>query len=289
MTKPIIELAWVSELDPVNGIWCVETRGNKFYTYNTATQVRQCASGYPALVKIANNLPVVIGEMFDLQAPELIVCSHLAWRQQQHIGHQNLLWEHAASVQDAGLKEFLTSVLCDAKIMHAFYHGKASESFHHNGKGDLFTHSVEVALTAKQLAQGHQLEQREVDCAFICGLLHDIGKILMFYNVGKNQEKGVNGQHEAFSFMVLAEHLEALKAKDKVLFEAISATLSATTARKKHNEYVVETIVRAADRISAEAYQNRKAFKGKPASQLHVGSKSSKRYKRLGPQQVSAV
>ena len=89
--------------------------------------------------------------------------------------------------------------------------------------------------------------------------------------------------------MVLAEHLEALKAKDKVLFEAISATLSATTARKKHNEYVVETIVRAADRISAEAYQNRKAFKGKPASQLHVGSKLSKRYKRLGPPQVGVA
>lgn len=51
--------------------------------------------------------------------------------------------------------------------------------------------------------------------------------------------------------MVLAEHLEALKAKDKILFEAVSATLSALTARKKHNEYVVETIVRAADRICA--------------------------------------
>lgn len=49
--------------------------------------------------------------------------------------------------------------------------------------------------------------------------------------------------------MVLAEHLEALKAKDKILFEAVSATLSALTARKKHNEYDVETIVRAADRI----------------------------------------
>lgn len=127
--------------------------------------------------------------MFDLQASELIVCSHLAWRQAQHIGKQNLLWEHAASVQDATLKEFLTSVLCDAKIMHAFYHGRASDSFHHNGKGELFTHSAEIAIIARRLAQEHQLEPREVDCAFICGLLHDIGKILMFYNVVKNQEK----------------------------------------------------------------------------------------------------
>ena len=289
MEESIIELAWISELDAVNGIWCVETRSKKSYTYNTAPHIRQHASGYPTLIKAVDNTQIIIGKKFDLQIPEIIVRSHLAWRQQQHIGHQNLLWEHAASVQDPVLKELLTSVLCDAEIMHAFYHGKASESFHHNGKGDLFTHSVEVALTAKQLAQAHQLEQREIDCAFICGLLHDIGKILMFYNTDKNHEKGVNGQHEAFSFMVLAEHLEALKAKDKVLFEAISATLSATTARKKHNEYIVESIVRAADRISAEAYQNRKAFKGKPAAQLHAGAKSGKRYKRLGSPQAGVA
>ena len=71
----------------------------------------------------------------------------------------------------------------------------------------------------------HHLERGEVECAFVCGLLHDIGKIMMFYNTDKNQQKGVNGKHEAFSFMVLAEHLERLKAQDKTLYEAVSAIL----------------------------------------------------------------
>jgi hypothetical protein len=47
----------------------------------------------------------------------------------------------------------------------------------------------------------------------------------MFYNTDRNQQKGVNGQHKVFSFMILAEHLEHLKAQKKTLFEAISATL----------------------------------------------------------------
>ena len=104
---------------------------------------------------------------------------------------------------------------------------------------------------------------------------------MMFYNTDKNQQKVVNGQHEAFSFMVLAEHLERLKAQDKALFEAVSATLSINVNGKKHYEHVIETIVRAADRVSAEAYQSRAAFKGKPATQLYANYKSGKRYKRL--------
>lgn len=128
----------------------------------------------------------------------------------------------------------------------------------------------------------HHLERGEVECAFVCGLLHDIGKIMMFYNTDKNQQKVVNGQHEAFSFMVLAEHLERLKAQDKTLFEAVSATLSVNVNGKKHCEYVIETIVRAADRISAEIYQSRAAFKGKPASHLRASFQPGKHYKRLG-------
>ena len=55
---------------------------------------------------------------------------------------------------------------------------------------------------------------------------------------------------------------------------------------KKHCEYVIEAIVRAADRISAEIYQSRAAFKGKPATQLYANYKSGKRYKRLGDTQL---
>lgn len=73
-----------------------------------------------------------------------------------------------------------------------------------------------------------------------------------------------------------------MKDKDKALFEAVSTTLSTATTRRRKNEYIVETIVRAADRISAETYEHRAAFKGKRASQQRVAAKSGRRYKRLG-------
>lgn len=276
------DLAWVNVLDAANDIWSVQTRDKQFYRKSGDLKASQCTDGYIALIELDGSQLTRVLDTEFIQLPCEVVRTHFAWRQPEQLDLQGMLLHQAALIQDPVLKEFITNILSDAKVMHPFYVARASQDFHHNEKGGLFKHSVEVALTATSLAKSHGLEQREVECSFVCGLLHDIGKIMMFYNTDKNQKKGVNGQHEAFSFMVLAEHLEVLKAEDKVLFEAVSATLSVNTNRKKHREYVIETIVRAADRISAETYQSRIAFKGKPASQLYAAYKSGKRYKRLG-------
>lgn len=288
MSKLHTELCWISKLDEENGIWSVQTRGRQFYTYNEQSEIRHLEDGYAALVRLDNNtnLPRQVSPKLDLPVTLATVQAHFAWVRAEQVPQQVAIWFQVANIKDPVLKEFLVAVLSDSKIMHGFYRGKASQRFHHHGEGELFIHSVEVAITARNIAQGHKLDLRTIDCAFVCGLLHDIGKILMFYNTGKSKENGVNGQHEAFSFMVLAEHLEVLKTRDKILFEAVSATLSVSTSWNKHNEYVVETIVRAADRISAEANQSRMAFKNKPDSHLHVNFQSGKRYKRLGPAQA---
>lgn len=49
---------------------------------------------------------------------------------------------------------------------------------------------------------------------------------------------------------------------------------------------MIETIVRAADRISIEIYLSRADFKEKPAAQLYANYKTGKRYKRLGATQL---
>ena len=72
------------------------------------------------------------------------------------------------------------------------------------------------------MAAQYNLPKLTQDCVFVGGLRHDIGKILMHYYTGNDNLKGVNGQHEAFSFMVLAEHLEEFKLLDRSLFEAMS-------------------------------------------------------------------
>ncbi|MDM1697224.1 HD domain-containing protein [Thiopseudomonas alkaliphila] len=276
-----VDIAWISLLDRANDIWSVETRDKRFYQESCNLRGLQHTDGYIALIEIHSNQLARVLDTEMLQLPQDVVRTHFAWRQPDQLDAQGALWYYAETIENTVLKEFITNILSDAKIMHPFYIARASQDYHHNEKGGLFKHSVQVALTAIHLACNHELEEDEVECAFVCGLLHDIGKIMMFYNTDKNQQKGVNGQHEAFSFMVLAEHLERLKAQDKTLFEAVSATLSANVNGKKHCEYVIETIVRAADLVSAEAYQSRAAFKGKPASLLRASFHSGKHYKRL--------
>ncbi|NLC91821.1 MAG: HD domain-containing protein [Methanocorpusculum parvum] len=280
------DLAWINKIDSTNNIWSVQTRDKHFYQKNCSLKMAQHTDGYIAVIELNGSQFIQVVDAKLLQLPSDVVRSHFAWRQPDQLDAQGMLWHYAAKIQDPALKELISNIMSDAKIMHSFYKARASKDFHHNEQGGLFKHSVQVALTAKILANSHHLERGEIECAFVCGLLHDIGKIQMFYNTDKNQQKGVNGQHEAFSFMVLAEHFEVLKAKNKVLFEVISATLSANVNGKKHHEYVIETIVRAADCISAETYQSRAAFQGRPTSQLYATFKPGKRYKRLDATQL---
>ena len=172
--------------------------------------------------------------------------------------------------------------------MQSFYQAKASKSYHHKHEGELFIHSVEVAVNARMMAVQYNLPKRTQDCVCTGGLLHDIGKVLMHYNTGNDNKTGVNGQHESFSFMVLAEHLEKLKQQDKSLFEAMSAMLSAQVASRKHYDYIEEAIVRSADRLSAHSYELGTAFKNKPADQLFTSAHGGRKYKRLAPAQKIA-
>lgn len=287
MADKTFDMAWVSEIDSVSGTLCVQTRDEKFYKDKSKTQARRDVVGRTVLIEITDGELVKVFDTDFLQLPGEVICAHFAWRQPDQLDQQGMFLYKASYMEDPVLKGFLIDVLSDAKIMQPFYQARASQNFHHNEKGELFKHSVQVAMTAADLAINHGLGQREVECAFVCGFLHDTGKLLMFYNTDENQQKGVNGRHEDFNFMVLAKHLEALKAKDKVLFEAVSATLTAAPTRRKNNEYIVETIVRAADCVSAATYEHRAAFKGKPASQQRVGAKSGRRYKRLGAAQLA--
>lgn len=285
------QLALVSKVDTENNIWLIQTAVRQWCTYNDKKQITNPQGGeYAAVVQInlSSGMPHNVSHKLELPVSAQVVRAHFVWALPGHIDAQTELWTNSASIADPVLKDFLVAVLSDAKIMYAFYRGKASHSFHHSVKGELFTHSVEVAVAAKQMAAEFGLSQRTQDCAFVCGLLHDIGKLLMFYNTGKDKEQGVNGQHEAFSFMVLAEHLEQLKAADKVLFEVVSATLSAQVSHKKHYEYIEEAIVRAVDRISAHKNELQAAFKGKPSTKLYANTPRGRKLKRLGIAQSCA-
>lgn len=43
-------------------------------------------------------------------------------------------------------------------------------------------HCVEVAMTAQMLCQQYQIDGCTADAAFLGGLLHDVGKLYLYYN-----------------------------------------------------------------------------------------------------------
>jgi 3'-5' exoribonuclease len=145
--------------------------------------------------------------------------------------------------------------------------------------GGLLEHSVEVAMTARMLCRQYRLDGRTADVAFLGGLLHDVGKLYLYYNVEAGE--GICSQHEALNFMKLEPHLQSLMSQDPRAFEALSACLSASIG-KPLIQYMPETIVKMADRLSAEVFNWRRVFAGLPDFYWFRKSTSDTRiYKRL--------
>lgn len=291
MTQYAQQLVAVTKSDHQNNLWTIFHRGKQWYTHNNSNQLKSpLDSDYAAIITFDEHSkrPVSVSAPFELDVKLSTVLCHTSCCTATQNAAQIDLWTKASELSDSTLKSFLTGILSDTSIMQPFYQAKASKSYHHKHEGELFIHSVEVAMNARKLAAQYKLPKRTQDCVFVGGLMHDIGKILMHYNTSKDNQKGVNGQHESFSFMVLAEYLEELKQQDQTLFEAMSAMLSVQVANKKHYEYIEEAIVRLVDRLSAHSYELDTAFKNKPADQLFTSVHGGRKYKRLAPVKKSA-
>ncbi|WP_270808384.1 HD domain-containing protein [Aeromonas sp. QDB25] len=161
------------------------------------------------------------------------------------------IWGMLAYLPDAALRRFYLAVLLDDRIMWPFFTGKASNQYHHHHTGGLLEHSHEVAITASALCMQHQVGPISTSVAFIGGLLHDIGKIHLFYN--NTSGNGVAGQHESFNFMVLAEPLARLSQEAPKLFEAISSCLSIKIGRQSE-AYLPAQMVHICDRLSMDVH-----------------------------------
>jgi len=190
------------------------------------------------------------------------------------------IWGMLAYLPDAALRRFYLAVLLDERIMWPFFTGKASHQYHHHHAGGLLEHSHEVAMTASALCMQHQAGPVSTSVAFIGGLLHDFGKIHLFYN--NTNRRGRAGQHESFNFMVLAEPLARLSQEAPKLFEAIGACLSIKHGRQSE-AYLPAQMVHICDRLSMDVHNWRRAFTEVPAYYWFVKSPYGDQvYKRLG-------
>lgn len=198
-------------------------------------------------------------------------------------GRESILWDMwgmLAQLQDNALREFYRSVLMDDAIIHPFFQAKASHHHHHDHVGGLIEHSHEVATTAAALCLQHQVGPLSASVAFIGGLLHDIGKIHLYYN--NSEGRGICGQHESFNFMVLAKPLENLSKSAPKIFEALSACLSIRIGRQV-DSYLSANMVKVCDRLSVDVCNWRRAFDAVPPYYWYAKSPhDAQLYKRLG-------
>lgn len=274
------ELAWGTRLSRYN-TWSLQT-ATRTVKVEIPCDFLQNATPNGTLLVVETNgkqvksKPVIIRGKHE----EYTVLKHFAWVPTglEHI--QCVLWRMLNAIKIQELWDFYYSVLTDDELMEPFYRAKASHHHHHSYDGGLLVHSFEVATSAADLCRRYNLGHATICIAFIAGLLHDIGKLKMYYN--EKQHAGVCGQHEAFNFMVLAAPLERLHRAAPNMFEALSSALVAKTGQHPP-QYLPETIVRLCDKISAEIAQCRDAFAGMPEYYWYAKSGVDKRiFKRPG-------
>lgn len=283
MTRARSSLYWVEQQLGEGGAlnWCVTGLEQEPAPFLRMEQLKPChAGGQWVVLEVSTE-----GEGHNLvrlrPLPDCIPRWQLERQAQWTNGLQKRalvkIWSMLAYIDDALLQRFLLDVLMDDQLMLAFCRDKASHGYHHNHVGGLLAHSYEVAVSAAMLCSQHQLGMKATWVAFIGGLLHDIGKVRMFYN----DSSGLSGEHEAYNFMVLSAPLEHLRMKSAPLFEALSACLALSSSRYS-DPYQVAGIVRMCDRLSAEVCNWRKAFEKRPSHFWYVKSQQDGRiYKRL--------
>ncbi|MHB0819549.1 HD domain-containing protein [Stutzerimonas stutzeri] len=254
-------LLWAERIsvDEVSSSWRFAAGGREFFQSVSSDRMQQCnAEGQWIVAELGaqqnqwqlRNVRPLPGRIGRSQLEQ-----QLAWVDCTLRDHLADIWSMLAYIDDEALAAFMLSVLADPDIMMPFCLCKASHRHHHDHAGGLLAHSYEVARTAAMLCSQYQLGIRAASVAFVGGLFHDIGKIRLFYN----DAAGICGQHEAYTFMVLAGPLEQLRKQSPKLFEALSACF-AVRVGKCADPYQVADVVRMCDRLSADVFNWKSAF-----------------------------
>ncbi|ACQ93514.1 metal dependent phosphohydrolase [Tolumonas auensis DSM 9187] len=189
------------------------------------------------------------------------------------------LWYFYSILPEGVIREFLYQILSDRIFITAFFSARGSHRHHHEYIGGLLEHSYEVAFNSALLAKQFRLGPMTTSIAFIAGLLHDAGKIELYYN--HPCEDGICAQHEMLTFMLLKSQLQYLRNNSPRYFEAISGCLK-TKVPSVPASYIVETLVRMADKVSTDVYLAKAAFRNVPDFYWYTKSKMDNQvYKRL--------
>mgnify|MGYP001228260600 CR=1 FL=1 len=272
------QLAWAKVM-PNTELWELKMPGKKLVIKDSGGLFRTVRpEGELVIISMRGDQIIEQPHVVYGEQDEALLSRHFGWvlPGQEYI--LCMLWRMLGAIKIPELRSFYYAVLSDDGLMEQFYRAKASHHHHHNYPGGLLEHSYQVASSAASMARQYSLGHASVCICFLGGLLHDLGKVRLFYN---DSDLGVCGQHEAFTLMILAKPLEDLRRMKPNLFEALASVFTVKVGRHQP-QYLPETIVRLCDKLSAEVSRCRQAFEGMPDYFWYAKSELDDRvYKRL--------
>jgi 3'-5' exoribonuclease len=130
-------------------------------------------------------------------------------------------------IENYELKNLLKSFFCDEQFSVEFYKLPAAKFHHHNYRGGLLDHTIEVLKISKNLYE--LFPGLNKDLLYTGALLHDIGKIKAYNhdNVSiEMSEKGVLMDHLYLSGEMVKEKIDALNISDELTNQLLHIILS---------------------------------------------------------------
>lgn len=165
------------------------------------------------------------------------------------------------TMRSNSLRSFLTGLLLDPAIGIPFVKSRASVNNHHNYKGGLLVHSVQMAQMIEALA--HILGRSEEECliAQIGALLHDLGKIHTVGSCSPRPLSPSHFRHESQTLLLVAKHLNELHQHEPRMAMLLNHVLDRLASAKSsiESKFIGEDLIRHADYLSA-ANQARKGM-----------------------------
>lgn len=167
------------------------------------------------------------------------------------------------SITTPALCSFLDNLFSDINIVACFISLPASIRHHHSIASGLLIHSVECAETA---ANQDYLSKTDRDITVVAALLHDVGKLKSYTTNLKTTQLGRMVAHDYLTLEVCASALSKLDISWPDGANTLRHIWTSSTEGAKYGfkaNTPLATIVKFADRLSAERYELENVFKNR--------------------------
>lgn len=196
-------------------------------------------------------------EAIDLNPDVMVVndrVSLLPYKYSCNVSHLSALRYLVNSIRCDALRDTVEMVLVQPEVTLPFLSCPASLNYHHNYRGGLLEHSLEVA---RLMLMDTSLSQYERDLAVAIALFHDIGKTLTLTPDMTRTALGTLVDHSDLNLEVCGPALKYLSYQYVIKANQVRHAITCSSENSRYG-FAANTklakLLRRADRLSAEGY-----------------------------------